>query len=314
MLERCFGTIVLMVANRWLLGVVWLSVFCACVGGQQGTVKGLVKLLWPIHFTSMPLSTPERSALESPDFGAQLSRIAVEAFEKYRASTLPRELEIDKTFAEEFANSDHSRVNLAFARWQRRAYGDRFGINVHGLTARGEYAPRLEGIDYKWPEFYDSPLYKTLVMRFEQVAKLYMKRTGTRDIPKRLRIFPWVEVFLKGDAQRPWARTDSAYLMGRYFAQQEKGGLKFNFEDPRGINPPYGKTFSHAAFQGNLILFPTWLSHFITPNMLNQTSVCFAFLVYPPGGEAPLDWEDDATGSLVVERPMQIKNNSVMVE
>lgn len=36
--------------------------------------------------------------------------------------TLPLELELDKAFAEEFNSADHSRVNLAFHRWQKRVY------------------------------------------------------------------------------------------------------------------------------------------------------------------------------------------------
>jgi len=305
-----------MVAHRHLLVMVCGSVFCQRAGGQpqpgrRPVVEGQVKLLWPIHFSSMPLSTPSKSSLEAPEFGAEIARIGLEGFKKYVASTLPRELEIDKYFAEEFANSDHSRINLAFMRWQRRAFASRFRVNVNALSARGDVSPSLEGVDYTWPELYDSKFYKTLIMRFEQVAKLYMKRTGTKDIPKRLQIFPWVEVFEFGDSQRPWARTDSAYVMGRYFAKTQKGSLKFNFEDPRGINPPYGKTFSHGAFEGNLILFPTWLSHFITPNMLNTTAVCVAFLVYPP--DMNLDWEEDMTGSLVLERTLQFSEKGVEV-
>lgn len=269
----------------------------------EDMVEGRINLLWPIHFSSMPLSTPDKASLETPEFGAELSRIALDCFRRYRDTILPQELKIDKKYAAEFAESDHSRVNLAFLRWQKRVFCERTGVQADELSGRGESAPKLDGIDYSWRELYDNPIYKQLLTRFNQVARLYLKRTGYASgddsLPSKLRIFTWVEVFDKGDAQKPWARTDGAYAMGRYFSQAKQNGLKFNFEDPRGINPPFGKTFSHAAFQGNLIMFPTWLSHFITPNMDNSSQVCFGFLVYPPDGDA-LDWEEDKTGSVEV--------------
>jgi|Transcript_56560 hypothetical protein len=274
-------------------------------GGNPESVEGQMRMLWPIHFSSMPLSTPEKSSLESPKFGRDLTAIALEGFRRYVESVLPKELEVDKQFAQEFAESDHSRVNLAFLRWQKRVYAERMRVHPGTLTGRGDVTPRNPGIDYTWKEFYEDPIYNRLVHRLNQVSKLYLKRTGRANLPKKFRIFTWVEVYNFGDAQRPWARTDGAYLMGRYFAQARRGALKFNFEDPRGINPPFGKTYSHTAFEGNLIVFPTWVSHFITPNMQNSTQVCFGFLAYPPDGNS-LDWEDDETGAVEVARILDI--------
>ncbi|CAK0887325.1 unnamed protein product [Prorocentrum cordatum] len=201
--------------------------------------------------------------------------------QEYLKNVLPRELEIDPQMREEisptegtdprnpsqeFDRLDHgSRVNLAFLRWQKRVYADREGLDVESMSARGERAPRLPGINYTWPALYDSPDFKRLQTRIADLTRLYLKRTGYRssDIPRRFHQFVWVEVYEKGDALRPGARTDGAYLLGRYFASAKRGALKLNFEDPRGINPPYGKTFSHQVYEGNVVLFPTWTSHFI---------------------------------------------------
>lgn len=265
-------------------------------------------MMWPIHLSSLPMSTPAASSLETPAFGRELAAIGLEGFKKYRDSILPKELEIDKAFAKEFAASDHSRMNLAFLRWQKRVFADRNGIDPSQLTGRGDVVPRLEGIDYSWPELYDHPIYKRMLSRFHQVTQLYLKRTGydAESLPKRLRIFPWVEIFHFGDDMRPSARTDGGYAMGRYFAQAVEGSVKFNFEDPRGINPPFGKTHSHAVFQGNLIMYPTWLSHFVTPNTHNTTQVCFAFIAYHQNGNQELDWEEDLTSSMEVKQKIRI--------
>lgn len=273
-------------------------------GAAAAAAQGSMRLLWPIHFSSAPLSTPQGSALEPPELGQELTLIAKARYEAYLSETLPKELEADPDLAAEFGKADHSRVNLAFFRWQKRVFADAEEVPPEQLSARGELAPRLEGIDYTWPELHQSSAFQRLRMRITELSRLYMRRSGYDTIPPTFRIFVWAELYSYGDALRPVAFTDGAYVMGRYFASVRKGSLKFNFEDPRGINPPYGKTFSHAAYEGNIVLFPAWTSQLITPNMHNYTAVCFAFLVYPPSDDR-LDWADDKTGKMEVPRPFQ---------
>eukprot|EP00438_Fugacium_kawagutii_P022596 Skav212134 [mRNA] locus=scaffold1323:200799:203914:- [translate_table: standard] len=80
-----------------------------------------VDFLWPIHVSKFPLSTDGVNSLEPPAFGEELVKVALAGFEEYVNKTLPLELELDKQFADEFHAADHSRVNLAFRRWQKRA-------------------------------------------------------------------------------------------------------------------------------------------------------------------------------------------------
>jgi len=278
--------------------------------GEAGeSVQGTVKYLWPIHFSSVPLTTREKDSLDPPEMGDELAAIGLARFEEYLKSTLPKELRLDEPFAEGFKIMDHSRVNLAFNRWQKRVFAETTGIPIEEILQQGEAVPeRLEGINYTWPELYESKAFKRLRQRMAELTRLYNRRSGFpagshADGP-RFRVFPWVEVFKKGDALRPGSRTDAAYAMGRYFPQVTKGSLKLNFEDPRGINPPYGKTFSHAAYDGNLVLYPTWVSHFITPNMYDRPAVCYCFLLYPSDGKT-LSWKDDVTADIIVTRRFQ---------
>jgi len=300
-----------------------LLVLCAAgeARGQVATLgkqdrpkaQGKIALLNPLHFSSVPLSSPKDEpgavALEPPTFGRRLRNIGLRRFREYLHSVLPQELQIDEQMREEFNQLDHgSRVNLAFLRWQKRVYAEREGLDVEAMSARGERTPMLPGINYSWPELYDSAEFKKLKVRIGELTRLYLKRTGYKneDLPKKFNEFVWVEVFEKGDALRPAARTDGAYLLGRYFASAKKGAVKLNFEDTRGINPPYGKTYSHLVYEGNVVLFPTWSSHFITPNMFNYSVVSYCFLVYPEGGNT-LHWSDDRTSSITVNLPFQAK-------
>ena len=91
------------------------------------------------------------------------------------------------------------------------------------------------------------------------------------------------------------------------FAQVAPKSIKVHIEDPRGINPPYGKTHVVTPQQGELVMFPSWISHVITPNTAaNSTVVVFAFCVYPVEGPTDLDWEDDPTGSMVVKKEFEL--------
>jgi len=270
-------------------------------------VKAKLKLLWPIHFTSVALSSSEKPSFEPADLGAAIAQVSLKGFRKYVNETLPRELEIDQTLAHEFRDADHSRVNKAFRRWQRRAYAIKTRTPTSATSGNGQRAPRLKGIDYRWDEFYQHPGIARFHGRIDQLTRLYNKRMGADSHKGKFRIFSWVEVFDKGDAHRPMSYTDGAFVMGRYFAQlPEEGAIKMSFEDPRGINPPFGKTFSYEPYEGNIVLFPTWVSHFITPNMKEGTVVSICFVVYASDGET-IDWEDDRTGSLEVPRSFSVE-------
>ncbi|CAE7300543.1 unnamed protein product [Symbiodinium natans] len=283
--------------------------------------KARMKFLWPIHLSTVPMSTPTSESFETPDFHEELAAIGLRGFQEYVNKTLPKELELDKPFAEAFATADHSRVNLGFRRWQKRVFAmqnknifpanfdeDRIGLDILDAGANVDFmlgntktkAP-WPAVDYAWPELYENAVFKRLRARIQESARLYLKRSGwdSDDLPKRFKIFIWVEVFNPGDALRPSAHTDGGFVMGRYWVQAQRNAMKFNFEDPRGINPPFGKTHSLTIDLGTMTLFPTWASHFLTPNMKGKTIVCYAFSVYPDNGNT-LDFEDDQTGTFIV--------------
>jgi len=51
-------------------------------------------------------------------------------------------------------------------------------------------------------------------------------------------------------------------------------------------------------------MFPTWASHFITPNMFDAEVVCYSFLVYPPDGSS-VSWGDDLTTQIKLTSPIK---------
>eukprot|EP00434_Breviolum_minutum_P017034 symbB.v1.2.015031.t1/scaffold1037.1/size142759/3 len=280
--------------------------------------KATVDFLWPIHLSKIPLSTQTVGSLEPPTFGEELAKVALEGFEEYVNKTLPLELELDKHFADEFHGADHSRVNLAFRRWQKRVYAEqnRDIYPVDGVDSGADILQRgphpdfiagvtkgaapLKDVNYTWPALYENSAFRKL-----QADMLDRSGHTPDDLPKTFRMFIWAEVFRKGDSLRPSAHTDGGYVMGRYWPQLKKNAMKFNFEDPRGINPPFGKTHSHSVEEGALTMFPTWASHFITPNMKSKPAVSYVFIVYPEVGNT-LDFEDDLTGNALETITVQL--------
>ncbi|CAL1135736.1 unnamed protein product [Cladocopium goreaui] len=308
----------------------FLSFFPACLLCQvPAEATAAVDFLWPIHVSKVPLSTQAADSLEPAAFGEELARVALEGFEEYVNKTLPMEMEFDKQFADEFHAADHSRVNLAFRRWQKRVFAEQnrdiypangaldileSGPNPDFIAGITKGAAPLKEINYTWPGLYENSSFRKLRQHINTLAKLYLKRSGhpTSELPKTFRVFIWVEVFRKGDSLRPLAHTDGGFLMGRYWPQLKKNALKFNFEDPRGINPPFGKTHTHNVEEGSLTMFPSWASHFITPNMKSRTAVSYVFIVYPEGGNV-LDFEDDRTGNIQVSETLKLKKICQMI-
>eukprot|EP00928_Gymnodinium_smaydae_P086819 TRINITY_DN71241_c0_g1_i1.p1 TRINITY_DN71241_c0_g1~~TRINITY_DN71241_c0_g1_i1.p1 ORF type:complete len:321 (-),score=80.04 TRINITY_DN71241_c0_g1_i1:154-1077(-) len=293
---------------RWKRPWTPLALALACLGAScvgKAVLKGERTLLWPIHVSKVLVSggSSKEAALEPGSFGKELAAIGKKGFQRYLKEVLPKELQLDAEFAASFSASDHSRTNLAFKRWQMRSFAAREKLPIKRLTALGEKVPQIPGANYSWPEAYDNAEFNKLLNYVRKMTKVYLKRVGYDEAhyKQKFIIFPWFEVYEFGEAMRPGALTNGAYLFGRYFAAADKNSMKFNFEDPRGINPPYGKTHTMKVDEGRLYLLPSWVSTFMTPNMKNHTHVCVAFLIYPEHGKLP--WTDDLSSDVKVTLP-----------
>ena len=77
----------------------------------------------------------------------------------------------------------------------------------------------------------------------------------------------------------------SGWMSGVYYIQLSKDNNTINFEDPRPsrmmdfqrsclIKDEY---FTHHVEVGDLLLFPSWLPHFVTPNTSNENRISISF-------------------------------------
>jgi len=279
---------------------------------KSDTIQQDVKYIWPTTTWSVPLTTPTNGgkSLLDASLVERLADMGEKAFDTYVNDILPKELEADSQFAREFAASDATRINAGFSRWQKRVYSDLKKVPLIELSWDGSPIPKYKKVNYKWQELYDSREYKSLRFQIERLTGMYLNNLGKGDdqTRRRFRTFIWVEVFRQADSMRPHVHT-GAHTAGVFFSRysSDEGAQKFAFEDPRGINPPFGKTHNHQPQQGELLIFPSWASHFVTPHPMNSTNVFFNFVCWPPDGAPELDWEDDTTGDYVYTKQLNIK-------
>eukprot|EP00746_Dinoflagellata_sp_MGD_P006778 gnl/MRDRNA2_/MRDRNA2_113354_c0_seq1.p1 gnl/MRDRNA2_/MRDRNA2_113354_c0~~gnl/MRDRNA2_/MRDRNA2_113354_c0_seq1.p1 ORF type:complete len:302 (-),score=57.96 gnl/MRDRNA2_/MRDRNA2_113354_c0_seq1:83-988(-) len=293
--------------NRWTQDI-WFTILVLLRASEVTTrsVPGLdvevkVELLWPLYFVTIPFSSRRKPSLEKHQLGDQLAEIAINGFDKYFKTVLPRELEIDPEFAEEYHSSDFSRNHVAWKRWQKVAFRKHFGVKKTFLDWRGDRVPTHKEISYDWRELYESKAFKVLDAKVSALGKTYLKKAGYEEIPRKLVSFWWAEVYNFGDFHRSRTHMTGAALSGCFFPSVSPNAFKLNVEDPRGINPPYGKTFSSSPESGQLIMFPPWTPHTFTPNMINASQVVYKFVLYFPAGPGELDWQEDATGEMIIK-------------
>eukprot|EP00971_Amphidinium_carterae_P219447 4356717-Amphidinium_carterae.2 len=215
--------------SRYFLGALLdlLIRLTACAEDGAGSgIKPTSTLLWPMHVSIVPVSCSQRKSLDSPDLAAGLAKIGLAGFEKF-VKLLPSLLEADPVFHSDFAVADHGRTNLAFRNWQLLSHSNYTGEDPMSFASRGEVLEYRAGVEYSWLELYDHPLYARLMSRINELARLYLVRSGyeKEDLPTKFRVLTWVEVFKKGDAFAPVTRTDGAYLAGRFFAQYQDGAI-----------------------------------------------------------------------------------------
>merc|ERR1719189_3462735 len=110
------------------------------------------------------------------------------------------------------------------------------------------------------------PEYQRLRRIVDRMSRRYLVRSG---VPKEeakalnVSIFNWVTVQGPGELHGPSTHVGE-YHVGVFYAQVGSSAGKLRLSDPRGHSPPFGRSFSHTPRSGDLVFFPSWLSHMTT--------------------------------------------------
>eukprot|EP00930_Biecheleria_cincta_P075601 TRINITY_DN62784_c0_g1_i1.p1 TRINITY_DN62784_c0_g1~~TRINITY_DN62784_c0_g1_i1.p1 ORF type:complete len:312 (+),score=33.62 TRINITY_DN62784_c0_g1_i1:44-979(+) len=300
-----------MMSTAWCLQLLSATVFCAHVKGSEthdGTILTTIEYVWPLlvlQTNMVPDDVKQQAAFQK--LRAEIADVGAKGFASYTDSVLPKELDRSPEFAAWFENADASRYNLGFFRWQKRVFAQLTRIPYQEILWDGNPVPKLKGVDYTWPAFHNG--FQSIKQDILGVVNSYAQQGGIAMPSGRLRFIPWVEVYRPNEFQHPHTHTGSPFV-GMFAASCEEASQSVTIEDPRGINPPFGRKQRFVMQSGDLIIFPSWASHFLEPNRGTSTNVFVSFAIQGEGGPQEFDWEDDGLGNVVKSDTKMIKKKS----
>ncbi|CAK0792828.1 unnamed protein product [Prorocentrum cordatum] len=165
-----------------------------------------------------------------------------------------------------------------------------------------------------WPEMCGLPEYNRLRHIVDRLSRRYLERSGVgRATAAALNysIFNWAAVHGPGEFHGPHTHVGE-YHVGVFYAQAGPSAGKLRFSDARGHSPPFGRTYFHTPRSGELVLFPSWLSHMATVTAPasdirgggeEPLRVVFSFNIGPVEGPLPCHlWFSDPTGDMRFRR------------
>ena len=127
-----------------------------------------------------------------------------------------------------------------------------------------------------WQRMNSSIAYQSVVEFVTSAAKRYVSMTNPKEMDK-LTMISWASVQQEGGYHAVHTHTGDAVVCVLYARVNHLSG-NLMFHDPRGYNPPFGRTRIHPVQTGQLILFPSWLPHSVLPTRgTDDYRVIFAF-------------------------------------
>ncbi|KAF4671974.1 hypothetical protein FOL47_001061 [Perkinsus chesapeaki] len=165
-----------------------------------------------------------------------------------------------------------------------------------------------------------TPEFAQLVATIDRLVKRYLEHAGgnREEISrKRLSMSYWTAVHFANEYHSPHTHTGQDCVAVFYAKVAEgPGNGKLVLMDPRGQVPPFGRTVSIDVYPGQLVIFPSWLNHMVSPttgssDAGSQRRVMIAFNVQDsryPGDIPSTLWHKDVPSSLQV--PWMVEEGS----
>lgn len=279
-----------------------------------------VHSVWATHIEVIPISI-ENGGFEPPSFAARLAEEAISGWARFRDKTAPGLR--DGHFLKNFLRQSHAgALNDGFFHFQKNVYESAGDVKKALSEADQIHRTPPPTANSSWPEMEGIPEYKRLRRIVEVLSRRYLVRSGMdKKEAQNLEysIFNWAAVHGPGEFHGPHTHVGE-YHVGVFYAQAGKKAGKIVFGDPRGQNPPFGQKFIHTVRSGDLIFFPSWLSHMATvtaPSSSNFAAnkndstqeeepyrVIFSFNIGPVQGPLPCHyWFSDPTSHMGFTRP-----------
>jgi hypothetical protein len=271
-----------------------------------------VHSLWSTHIEVVSL-TNDNEGWEPPSFHQNLAKEAIKGWKRFQHEIGPS-LQKGHPLRNFLQQSHAGALNDAFFHWQKRLFeaeGD-FEKSIDPAYESGNTPP--PEANASWPEMNALPEFRKLRKYVEKLSRRYLMRSGmNKSVADNLKysLFNWAAVHGPGEFHGPHTHVGEFHV-GVFYAQAGPSAGKLRFGDPRGHSPPFGRTYFHTPRSGDLVLFPSWLSHMATvtspaSDIINKGKepyrVVFSFNIGPIQGPLPCHlWWSDPTGDMRFSR------------
>lgn len=271
-----------------------------------------VHVKWASHWEVVPL-TSDNGGPEPPEFHQKLAGEAIRGWKYFREKVLPS-LPANNNIKEQTMEGHAGAINDGFFHWQKGLF--EFGGDMKAATL--DRPPQGKpGNGTSWPEMDALPEYQKLRKYVDRLTRRYLIRSGLH--PEQARglnysIFNWAAVHRPGEFHGPHTHVGE-YVVAVFYAQAGPRAGKLRFGDPRGHSAPFGQNHFYTPRAGELVIFPSWLSHMATVTSFADDEVnpeepyrmTFSFNIGPDFGPIPCNkWFTDPTGEMSFMRHEQI--------
>lgn len=168
-----------------------------------------------------------------------------------------------------------------FDEYENQKYKD-FLIHLSEQT-NGEKRSNRNGWQsdtFLWKE----KIFNSLLDKVLENSKKIAMHLSKKDVPQMVIRSMWGNINPKGGFNFTHVHP-SSWMSGVYYIQLPEGNNEIVFEDPRParmmdfqrsslIKDEY---FSHYSKVGQLLLFPSWLPHFVSPNTSDENRITISF-------------------------------------
>lgn len=284
-----------------------------------GQPSSKVHVLWSTHVEVIPLTTDNGGWLP-PSFHEKLANEAIMGWKRFRdviGPGLPQKSHLRRQLYQTHASA----LNDAFFHYQKRLF-EAEGNLEQALDDNHQFQTPPPDANSSWPEMNLLAEYHQLRKVVETLSRRYLIRSGLVDSEAtalNYSIFNWVAVHGPGEFHGPHTHVGE-YHVGVFYAQAGDSAGKLRFGDPRGHSPPFGRTMFHSPRAGDLVFFPSWLSHMATVTSPASSAdgdadplrVVFSFNIGPVYGPMPChQWYSDPTGDMRFSRSLPIDTESL---
>lgn len=281
-----------------------------------GSVYTDVLNLWSTHVEIVPI-TKDIGGWLDPSFHQRLTNEAVRGWKQFRdeiGPSLPNGHHLRQFLSQSHAGA----LNDGFFHYQKRLF-EASGNLQQALHGKGDNPTPPPDANSSWPEMQALPEYVMLRRIMDRFSRRYLIRSGMdKNIALGLNysMFNWAAVHGPGEFHGPHTHVGE-YHVAVFYAAVGRAGGKLRFGNPRGHSPPFGQSILNTVRSGDLVIFPSWLSHMATVTAASSDimgdyrdepyRVTFAFNIGPITGPLPCHlWWSDPTGNMRFHRRSRI--------